>query len=364
MDKTFKLNDEYLRHILNIHFDKEKGTPYWLEKAQEKQVDVLRDINTFDDFKAVFGFKTRDEMFKYENDLRTRRLEDFIPKQVKQDSPWIWASETGGTTGIAKRGTWGSQYWRNILAFSDEFLDLHKVPMGENWLFIGPTGPHTTGRLMISIAEHRDGMIYCIDMDPRIVRLYLADNDDIAVERYIRHLWEQVVPIIKYQDIGVLFCTASLLELLPQYINVSLFDKVKAVTHAGLSMSKDTYKYLIEDIFPGKPVVGIYGTSVSGISFQKPYEKEDNYKTVYIPSQPYISLEVINEDGTLVDYDNQGDVRCFRFTEDSIIPGFIERDKGVRIRPYGKFAEKYNWDWICDIHSPVSLSGQKMEGVY
>lgn len=361
---VFKLNDEYLKKILGIHFAPEKGAKYWLEKAKEKNVDVLKDIKNFQQFKDLFGFKTREEMIDYEEDLRVRQLEDYIPVSVKENHKWIWASETGGTTGIAKRGTWGSKYWKDIMNFSDEFLDLHGVPRNENWLFIGPTGPHTTGRLMINIAENRGGMIYCIDMDPRIVRTYLAEDDEKSVQRYIDHLWEQVIPIIKYQNIGVMFCTASLLELLPKYVDLSLLDNVKAVTHAGLAMSRDTYKFLKEDVFPGKPVVGIYGTSVSGISFQKPYEKEDDYRIIYIPSQPHVVLEVINEDGTLVDYDQQGDVRCFRFTEDSLIPGFIERDKGIRIKPFGKVAEKYNWDWICDIHSPAALSGQKMEGVY
>lgn len=361
---VFQLNDDYLKRILNLHFNQEGGAPYWLEKAKEKNIDVTRDINTFQQFKDLFTFKTREEMARYEDDLRTRRLEDFIPRSVKMKSNWIWASETGGTTGIAKRGTWGSQYWQDIMDFSDEFLDLHNVPRNANWLFIGPTGPHTTGRLMISTAEHRGGMIYCIDMDPRIVRSYIVENDDKAVKRYIEHLWEQVIPIIKHQDIGVIFCTASLLELLPQYVDTSLLDQVKAVVHAGLAMSRDTYKFLKEEVFPGKPIVGIYGTSVSGISFQKPYEEEDDYRIIYIPSQPFVTLECINEDGILVDYGEQGDVRCFRFTEDSIIPGFIERDKGVRVKPFGKFAEKYNWDWICDVQSPAALSGQKMEGVY
>jgi len=30
----------------------------------------------------------------------------------------------------------------------------------------------------------------------------------------------------------------------------------------------------------------------------------------------------------------------------------------LRIKPFGKVADRYNWDWICDIYSPVSLSGQ------
>ena len=359
-----KLDDAYLKEIIGIHFDQNTGSVYWLEEEQKKKINTKEYINDFAGFKNIYAFSSKKEMVSYEEALRRRPLEDFIPSGISKKAEWIWASETGGTTGIAKRGTWGSAYWQNILDFSNEFLDLHSVPKNENWLFIGPTGPHTTGRLMVSIAENRGGMIYCIDMDPRIVRLYIQEGDDKAVNRYIKHIWEQVKPIIECQNIGVMFCTASLLELMPQYIDMKYLKNIKAVAHAGLAMSRDTHKYLREDLFPGKPVVGIYGSSVSGISYQKPYEKEDDYRIVYIPCQPYVILEVIDEYGKVVGYDEKGDIRCFRFTEDSIIPGFIERDQALRIKPYGKFADQYDWDWIADPHSPESISGQKMEGVY
>lgn len=361
---VYKLDSSYLIRMLDIHFDRKEGAPYWLEKEKSLGIDTITQVRDFEAFKNYYTFKSRKEMNDYEDDLRRRELEDFIPLSTRKKSKWIWASETGGTTGIAKRGTWGSMYWKNILNFSDEFLDLHNVPRNENWLFIGPTGPHTTGRLMVSTAENRGGMIYCIDMDPRIVRIYLQEGNEKAVNRYVKHIWEQVEPIIKYQNIGVMFCTASLLELLPQYFETSLLKNIKAVIHAGLAMSRDTHRYLREEIFAGKPIVGIYGTSVSGISFQKPYEPEDDYRVIYVPCEPYIILEAINEQGQLVEYGEEGDVRCFRFTEDSLIPGFIERDKAIRIKPYGSAALKYDWDWIADPHSPASLSGQKMEGVY
>jgi thienamycin biosynthesis protein ThnN len=359
-----QLTDQYLKHILETGFHSESGALYWKNKEKDLHINAINQIKTFDDFKKYFAFKNREELVKYEKDLRELPIEDFIPVSTQKNSKWIWASETGGTTGIAKRGTWGNLYWKKILEFSDEFLDIHNVPRGENWLFVGPTGPHTTGRLLVSIAEKRGGKIFCIDMDPRIVRLYLKEGNDDMVNRYIRHIWEQVEPIVRFQHVGVMFCTASLLELMPQYVDIKLLDQVKAIVHAGLAMSKDTHRYLREEMFAHKPVVGIYGTSVSGISYQKPYEAEDNYSIVYIPCQPYIVLECIDENGELVGYGKKGDVRCFRFTEDQIIPGFIERDKGTRIKPYGKFASVYNWDWVADPHSPESLSGQKIEGVY
>jgi len=358
-----QLDTLHLHRTLSKHFDKTTGAPHWIAESEKENIHINEDL-TFEQFKKEFAFKNRKQQEPYEDALRTQPIENFIPKSTLENSEWLWAAETGGTTGIAKRGTWSAEYWQHILDFSDEFLDLHGVPKNENWLFIGPTGPHTTGRLLISITEHRGGRIFCIDMDPRIVRTYIQQGNDEAVQAYIKHLWEQVEPILRYQKIGVLFCTASLLEMMPQYIDIQLLEPIKAVLHAGLAMSKDTHKYLRETLFANKPVVGIYGTSVSGISYQKIYEAEDDYSIIYIPCQPSIVLEVIDEDGQLVDYDEEGDVRCFRFTDDQLIPGFIERDKARRIAPYGQWKERYSWDWMADPHSPSSISNQQIEGVY
>jgi thienamycin biosynthesis protein ThnN len=358
-----QLDNEYLSGILQLHLDPTDGSPYWKRHAENLGLKA-EDINSFEKFRERFAFKNRQAQLRYEDDLRKLPIEQFIPERVLREARWLWASETGGTTGIAKRGTWGDAYWKQILQFSDEFLDVHEVPRKENWLFIGPTGPHTTGRLMVSIAERRGGRIFCIDMDPRIVRVYLQEGNTDGVERYVRHIWEQVEPILKFQDIGVMFCTASLLEMIPRYIDTGLLEKIKAVVHAGLAMSKDTHQYLHEELFRGKPVTGIYGTSVSGISYQKPFEAEDNYSVIYIPCQPHVVLDVIDDTGTPVGYGQEGDVRCFRFTQDQLIPGFIERDLARRVKPFGKYAAQYPWDWIGDPHSPKSISGQQMEGVY
>ena len=54
---------------------------------------------------------------------------------------------------------------------------------------------------------------------------------------------------------------------------------------------------LREEIFPGIPVVGMYGTSTTGISYQKCLEAEDDYRVVYIPSSPMIVLDPVDEEG-------------------------------------------------------------------
>jgi len=353
-----------LTRLIDVHLDPSSGTPYWLEEfgpTPAKVSEVARDFNSF---KRHFGFRNIDAQRRFELAARTSPLERFIPASVRKDGRWIWASQTGGTTGTAKHGCWDEEYWRLVMQFSDEFLDLHKVPRNCNWLFIGPTGPHTTGRLVISLAERRGGRCFSIDLDPRIVKIFGEEKMIAAQERYIRHIWDQVVPIVQYQKFDVLFATSRLLEMLPEFVPVEVLRGLRAIVHAGTTMEPESYRVLKERIFPDIPIVGIYGTSTTGISFQKTPEPEDNYRVVYIPSAPSIVLEVVDDNGEVVDYGQEGHVATYRLTEDYLIPGFWERDRGIRVRPYGQLAERYPWDWVSDIYSPQFTVEGRVEGVY
>src|SRR5262249_53787936 len=168
---------------------------------------------------------------------------------------WIWASQTGGTTGAPKHGNWAYRYWGKVLACNDEFLDRHNVPRGTNWLFLGPMGPHTTGRMVVAFAEQRGGRCFSIDLDPRIVKIFGEEGMSASYARYIKHIWDQADPIFRSQNIGVLFCTSRLLEMLPERIEPKLLGGVRAVVHAGTTMNPDNERILREEVFPGRPIV-------------------------------------------------------------------------------------------------------------
>lgn len=357
-------DDTYVRDIVRRHFDTESGARYWLERDRKLGAGALEHVRTFADFKRVVGFRDAEDQQRFERDSRFRPLEDFIPLSTLRDSKFIWASQTGGTTGAPKHGTWGSTYWKSVLQFSNEMLDFHGVPSNVNWLFVGPTGPHTTGRWIISVAEARGGRCFSIDLDPRIVKIFGEEGMTDAYERYVRHIWDQVEAIISHQNIGVLFATSRLLEMLPERLDLKLFSKVKAIVHAGTTMSRDTHRLLRTEVFPNIPLVGVYGTSTTSVSYQKPFEAADDYRVIYVPSSPYVVLEIVDAAGKLVDYGASGHVATYRLTEDALIPGFWERDLATRVQPFGNFAADFAWDWIEGPYSPEFTVGGKVEGVY
>ena len=85
---------------------------------------------------------------------------------------------------------------------------------------------------------------------------------------------------------------------------------------------------------------------------------------VYVPSRPYVVLDVEDRPGSPVPYGAEGQIRVWRLTDDALLPGFAERDRARRVQPYGAVAERYPWPWIGDPYSPEFVEGRHLEGVY
>jgi thienamycin biosynthesis protein ThnN len=185
-----------------------------------------------------------------------------------------------------------------------------------------------------------------------------------AYDRYIQHIWDQVVDIVRYQDVGVLFATSRLLEMMPEKVDLKLFANLKGIVHAGTTLTRDTNRILQQELFPGVPQVGVYGTSTTSVSFQKPPGPEDDFRVIYIPSSPFVTLEIVDDNGNKVPPGSEGHVATYRLTQDSLIPGFWERDRAIRVEPYGKHAGDFAWSWIEGPYSPEFTTGKKVEGVY
>jgi thienamycin biosynthesis protein ThnN len=359
------ISSEYVNHILDTHFNPKYGTPYWIERQKKLKYKNHRDVNDWQSFKEIIGFSGFPEMAKFEQDTRFMPVETFIPKKILADTTRkIWVSQTGGTTGVPKNGCWDSEYWAKVLDFTDEFLDMNGFPKKANWLFMGPMGPHTTGRLIVSIAENRGGKCFTIDLDPRFVKIAVREGNEVAYKRYLQHIWHQTETLLKYQNIDIVFSTSRLLEMAPEYINLDLFKKIKGIVHAGTALDEESNQLFKEQLYKNIPILGLYGTSTTGISYQAIPTQNRPHRIVYIPSSPYIIFEIVNEKNAVLNYEEEGTVATYRLTEDFLIPGFWERDRAKRVKPFGMLKEIYNWDWVGDLYSPETDIDKKLDGVY
>lgn len=313
--------DKWLRHALSIHFDPVNGAPFWLERQRVLGIDVRKKITTVD---ALSLLGPTDE-----EALRNRPVEDFLPKTVDKRS--LILCETGGTTGRAKVTAYTREEFLNAFPRFYGHVAKHRgFPEGLNWLFIGPTGPHVIGRAAVEIAREMGSMEpFTIDFDPRWIKRQVPGSAGFV--RYREHLLEQAMAVFEVQDVGVLFVTPPLLEGLAERMSHVARKRIKGIHIGGMSMSAEQYRRFSEELFPGVAIIPGYGNTLFGLCME--VERNTDYHIDYFSPGPRYLLRVCREDGSTVDYGEEGRVVCTRLDESFLIVNFSERDRAVRIPP-------------------------------
>ena len=150
--------DEHTLKTVHWHFSEETGSPFWLEKKSELKFDPLKEVKCFDDLKKFPNFE--------DDWLRGGPVRRWVPKGHAGKPTYVF--ETGGTTGIPKSRVVIEDHWKDYELFSDTLPDKY-FPKGSNWLMLGPSGPRRLRLAVEHLAQYRDGICFCIDLDPRWV---------------------------------------------------------------------------------------------------------------------------------------------------------------------------------------------------
>ncbi len=128
-----------LAHIMGLHFDRQGGAPYWLERQDELGLDARAEIRTLADLPKLGPMN--------EEALATRPIEDFIPRSLAGRRCELMIGQTAGTLGRPKFGVHRRDEFQQ--AFVAPFVAAARrarFPRELNWLFVGPSGPHIIGR--------------------------------------------------------------------------------------------------------------------------------------------------------------------------------------------------------------------------
>src|SRR5437868_12555375 len=198
--------DAHVREIVAWHFDPETGTPFWLERAKTLEIDPRKDVQTFDDLQKFGLFE--DEW------LRGGPVRRWVPKAY-QEKP-IYVFETGGTTGIPKSRINMDDFRTDYEMFSNTLPEEY-FPKGANWLMLGPSGPRRLRLAVEHLCQHRGGICFCVDLDPRWVVKLIRQGRMDHLEMYKSHVIEQAITILEAgHEIRCMFTTPKLLEALAE----------------------------------------------------------------------------------------------------------------------------------------------------
>jgi hypothetical protein len=319
-----------LERILDIHFDPRGGTPYWRERERALGLDARREIRTVDDLPKLGPMNSQA--------MSARPFEDFVPRSLMSQRKSFIVAQTAGTLGRPKFAVHRDDEYRS--AFIDPFVAVSKrvgFPRGENWLFVGPSGPHIIGRAARDCAAALDSPDpFTIDFDPRWAKRLAPST--FAWTRYLHHLEEQAMSILDTQRVGVLFTTPIVLESLSQRMSESQREAIRGLHLGGMSVAAEQRQRLAER-FPAAVIVSGYGNTLFGMMPELAFDQRCGID--YFPLGRRLVVRVIAtsdaapEDRLWRDAapGERGQVVVSRLDETQLIINMVERDSAELVQP-------------------------------
>jgi phenylacetate-coenzyme A ligase PaaK-like adenylate-forming protein len=348
--------DSQVYEIVQWHFHPSTGCQFWLEMASRLKFDPLKDVKNADDLKKFPPFE--DEW------LRGGPVRRWVPKGLAGKP--IFVFETGGTTGIPKTRVAMEDFRIDYELFSESLPD-ELFPKGSNWLMLGPSGPRRLRLAIEHLAQHRGGICFCIDLDPRWVVKLIKRGWMEHLEAYKQHCIDQAITILTAgHDIRCMFTTPKLLESLALALEKqgSSIRKsgITGIFSGGTEFTPQWTRFATEEFLDGVYMTPTYGNTLMGLAASKPPTPAEGYKITYFAPQPRAVIEVVDfsDPNRIVDYGQTGRVKLTTLTREFFVPGFLERDEGEREPPY----EKYPWDGVSGVRPFHELAEATTVGVY
>ncbi len=343
--------DAHVREIVRWHFSPDTGTPFWLDFASRLDWDPRTDIQTYADLDR-FGF-FEDEW------LRGGPVRRWVPKGLA--SRPIYVFETGGSTGVPKSRINIEDFRIDYEQFSATLPD-EAFPPGSDWLMVGPSGPRRLRLAVEHLAQHRGGISFCVDLDPRwVIKLLKARQMD-QVEAYKRHVIDQALTLLKAHDnIRCMFITPKLLEALAEKISLKKAG-IRGIFCGGTEMTPQFHRWVREEVLDGVFFAPTYGNTLMGLAVHTPFDPADDSALISFPPRPRAVLEVVDPEQPtrVVGYGETGRVRLTTLTKEFFMPRFLERDEAEREPP----CERYPWDGVRNVRPFSKFQTSVTEGVY
>jgi phenylacetate-coenzyme A ligase PaaK-like adenylate-forming protein len=343
--------DAYVREIIEWHFNPATGTPFWLNYASKLDWDPRREIKTYNDLDR-FGY-IEDEW------LRGGPVRRWVPKGLAHRPVSVF--ETGGSTGVPKSRISIDDFRIDYEQFSETLSNEH-FPKGADWISVGPTGPRRLRLAVEHLAQHRGGICFMVDLDPRWVIKLIKRGAIQEAELYKQHVVEQALTILRaHENIQCMFTTPKLLEAMCEKVSLRKLG-IKGVFCGGTEMTPQFHRFAVEELLEGVYFAPTYGNTLMGLAVHKPPTPEDNFAIIYYPPVPRAMIEVVNPDqpDRIVGYGETGRVRLTTLTREFFMPRFLERDEAERERP----CDLYPWDGVRNVRPFSRLQKTVVEGVY
>jgi thienamycin biosynthesis protein ThnN len=350
--------DARLRELLALHFHPEHGSEYWLRRQERLGWNVADRVRTFDDLWLLGPTPL--------SDLRSHPLRSFIPRAFHRQAPRFLVGETAGTSGAPLMTAYRDDEFQT--AFIDPFVRVAKAtgfPQAEPWLWVGPSGPHIIGKVVRELARQTGSMDpFSVDFDPRWAKK-LADGS-LARRRYLDHVTDQALEVLRREQVGVLFITPPALAALTERLSDREREAIHGIHYGGMSLTADTVNGF-RAAYPNAVHLSGYGNTLFGVVMEMADEPRTNID--YFPLSDRFLFHVVEGreewPPRCVERGESGRVLFHRLDESCLLIGVVERDEAERIEPSEEaLSLGANADGLRNPRPPAPLAGQLQLGLY
>lgn len=338
-----------LRAVLALHCDPTEGSRYWIERMREPGRIAPSDIRTMDDL-PMLGLMSA-------VDLRSRPLDDFLPRPARKNRHDLLIVQTGGTLGSP---VW-TAYSRSEFAeaFVDPFVDsaMHVgFPLGGTWLYVGPTGPHVIGHAARAIAAHTcSACPFMVDFDSRWARKLPAGS--FAANRYLHHIVEQAMDVVQSQPVTTIFTTPVVLMELARTMSLSQRNRITGVHYGGMELDPDVLHFAQSEAFANAVHLSGYGNTLFGCCME--LDASPHRALCYYPRGDRLVFGVL-QNGHIADtgqvtygkYGSHGQLVFSRIDQTMFITNYVERETATLVAPAAGAPEAF---FAPGVESPKSL---------
>jgi hypothetical protein len=373
--------DAHVREIVRWHFDPATGSPFWLDAVDRLGFDPRREIGGYDDLRRFGHFQ--------DDWLRGGPVRRWVPRALAGRPLSVF--ETGGSTGLPKARINVEDFRIDYEQLSDR-LPEEGFPRGADWLLLGPSGPRRLRLAIEHLAQHRGGICFFVDLDPRWVNQLIRDGRPHELDAYKRHVVEQGLKLLRAHDsIRCLFTTPKLLAALGERVSLPRLG-IRGVFCGGTEMSPEFHRFARQELVPGIAFYPVYGNTLMGLAC--PASGADGaagsdgsngsddfagaagadtaaanaaanaarWAITYYAPQPRAVLELVDREDPErgVAYGETGRVMLTTLTREFFMPRLLERDEAERAAPVLEFP----WDGVRNVRLLESLASSVVVGVY
>ncbi len=323
--------DRRTRDVIAFHFDPDEGSPFWLARERELGLDARNEIRTCADLRRLGPF---DPAW-----LRSRPLEDFVPRSRWVDRDRFVLAETGGTTGAPARAVFDVDEFE--AAFGAPFLVASAdrgFPHGGSWLFVGPSGPHVIGQAARLLARRHGALEpFSVDLDPRWARA--QEPGSLGEALYRDHVLAQALDVLARESVDVLFVTPPLAVALAAALDRKRRAAIRGIHLGGMPVTPETHA-TVRAAFERAVILPGYGNSLFGILVEPrdPLPRSDGSIAIdYFPTNGALRVDVVRDERTLepAAVGERGRVMLTRIDRTFLLPNVVERDSAEKLAAGG-----------------------------